>query len=180
MEERSWGKCNEPLPTTPRAGLHTKKVMCIWWDWKEVLYYELLLENQTVPNSTNWKWHLKIPELVKRKNIIFHQDNTRPYVSLMTRQKLLQLDWKVLIHPLCSLDIAPLDFHLFQSLPNSLNGKKFSIPWIRSTILCLKSKVMGWWNYEVAWKMVEGSGTEQLIHCSIKLVKMKNLSFMFA
>ena len=44
----------------------------------------------------------------------------------MTRQKLLQLDWKVLIHPLCSLDIAPLDFHLFQSLQNSLIGKNFN------------------------------------------------------
>ena len=131
MEEGSWGKCNEPLPTIPRAGLHTKKVMlCIWWDWREVLYYELLLENQTVPtstvpNSTNWKWHLKIPKLVKRKNIIFHQDNTRPHVSLMTRQKLLQLNWKVFIYLLCSPDIIPLDFHLFQSLPNS-NGKKIS------------------------------------------------------
>ena len=33
--ERSWGKRNEPPPTTPKAGLHPKKVMlCIWWDWK--------------------------------------------------------------------------------------------------------------------------------------------------
>ena len=33
----------------------------------------------------------------------------------MTRQKLLQLGWEALIHPLYSPDIAPLDFHLFQS-----------------------------------------------------------------
>ena len=47
--KRSWGKRNEPPPTTPKAGLHPKKVMlCIWWDWKGVLYYELLLENQTI------------------------------------------------------------------------------------------------------------------------------------
>ena len=30
----------------------------------------------------------------------------------MTRQKLLQLGWEVLIHPPCSPDIAPSDFHL--------------------------------------------------------------------
>ena len=43
----------------------------------------------------------------------------------MTRQKLAQLGWEVLIHAPYSPDIAPLDFHLFQSLQNSLNGKKF-------------------------------------------------------
>ena len=52
-------------------------------------------------------------ELVNRKRMIFHQDNTRPHVSLMTRQKLLQLGWEVLIHLLYSPDVAPLDFHLF-------------------------------------------------------------------
>lgn len=65
----------------------------------------------------------KCLELVNRKHIIFHQDNTRPCVSLMTRQKLLQLGWKVL--PLrYSPDLTPLDFHLFLSSQNSLNGKK--------------------------------------------------------
>ena len=30
--ERSWGKRNEPSPTTPKAGLHPKKVMlCIFF-----------------------------------------------------------------------------------------------------------------------------------------------------
>ena len=44
--KRSWGKQNEPPPTTPKVGLHPRKVMlCIWWDWKGVLYYELLPKN---------------------------------------------------------------------------------------------------------------------------------------
>ena len=68
----------------------------------------------------------KHPELVNRKCILFYQDNTRLHVSLMTRQKLLQLDWEVLIHPPYSPDMAPLDFHLFWSLQNSLNGKNFN------------------------------------------------------
>ena len=44
----------------------------------------------------------------------------------MTRQKLLQLGWEVLIHPPYSPDIAPSDFHFFQSLQNALNGKNFN------------------------------------------------------
>ena len=50
--KRSWGKRDEPPPTTPKAGLHPKKVMlCIWWDWKGVFYYELLPENQTINSN---------------------------------------------------------------------------------------------------------------------------------
>ena len=99
-----------------------------------VLYYELLLENQTI-NVKKYCSQLdqlkaalkeKRPELVNRKRIIFHQDNARPHVSLMTRQKLLRLGREVLIHPLYSPDVAPSDFHLFRYLHNSLNGKNFN------------------------------------------------------
>ena len=98
--KRLWGKRNAPPPTTPKANLRPKRVMlCIWWDWKGVLYYELLPENQTI-NSSKYCSQLdqlkaalyeKCPELVNRKRIFFHQDNTTPHVSLMIRQKLLQL-----------------------------------------------------------------------------------------
>ena len=109
-------------------------MLCIWWDWKGVLYYELLPENQTINSNKYWSQldQLKVvlnkkrPEIVKRKCTIFHQDNARPHVSLMTRQKLFQLGWEVLIHPLYSPDIASLDFHLFQSSQNTLNGKNFN------------------------------------------------------
>ena len=50
--KRSWGKRNEPPPTTPKASLCPKKAMLyIWWDWKGVLYYELLPENQTINSN---------------------------------------------------------------------------------------------------------------------------------
>ena len=92
--KKSWGKRNEPPPTTPKAGLHPKNVMLhIWWDRKGVLYYELLPENQTI-NSNSYCSQLdqlkaaldeKCPELVNRKCIIFYQDNARLHVSFMTR-----------------------------------------------------------------------------------------------
>ena len=48
-----WGKQDEPPPTTPKASLHSEKVMvgleCLWWDWKEVLCCELFPESQTIP-----------------------------------------------------------------------------------------------------------------------------------
>ena len=46
--KRSWGKQNEPPPTICWASLHPEKDMCIRWDWKGVLSYELLPENQMI------------------------------------------------------------------------------------------------------------------------------------
>ena len=71
-------------------------MLCIWWDWKGVLYYELLPENQMI-NSIKYCSQLdqlkvalnkKHQELVNRKRIIFHQDNARPHVYLMTNKDL--------------------------------------------------------------------------------------------
>ena len=45
--------------------------------------------------------------------------------SLATRQKLLELGWDVLPHPPYSPDLAPSDYHLFRSLQNFLNERKF-------------------------------------------------------
>ena len=132
--KRSRGKWNEPPPTTPKSSLHPEKLMlCILWEWKGVLYYELLPENQTVNSSEYFSqlYQLKAAldekclKLVNKKCIIFHQDDVRPHVSLMTRQKLLQLDLEDLTHLPYLPDIALSDFHLFGFLQDSLTGRKF-------------------------------------------------------
>jgi len=112
-------------------------MLCIWWDCKGIVYYELLPQNQTI-NSKKYCSQLdrlkvaideKRPELTNRHDVVFHQDNARPHVSLTTQQKLLQFGWDVLPHPY-SPDIADFiylsDFHLFKSLQNSLIGKNFT------------------------------------------------------
>ena len=68
----------------------------------------------------------KRPELINRKGIVFHHDNARPHTSLVTRQKLLQLEWDVLPHPPYSPDLAPSDYYLFRSLQKFLDGKTFT------------------------------------------------------
>ena len=51
--KRLWDKLKEAPPTTPKANLPPKKVMmlCLWWDRKRVLYYDLLLENQIINSN---------------------------------------------------------------------------------------------------------------------------------
>lgn len=100
---------------------------------KGILYYEFLPSNQSI-NSDKYCSQLdelktviqeKRPELANRKGVVFHQDNARPHVSSTIRKKLLEFGWDVLPHPPYSPDIVPSDYHLFRSLQNSLNGKKF-------------------------------------------------------
>ncbi|GFY15007.1 integrase catalytic domain-containing protein [Trichonephila clavipes] len=49
--------------------------------------------------------HLKLaidqkwPELAIRRGVVFHQDNSRPYTSAVTRQKLWELGCNVSMHP---------------------------------------------------------------------------------
>ncbi|GFX72481.1 histone-lysine N-methyltransferase SETMAR [Trichonephila clavipes] len=66
----------------------------------------------------------KRPELVNRRGVVFHQNNATPHTSAVTRQKLWKLGWEVSMHPPCSLDLAPNDFHLFLALQNFLSDKK--------------------------------------------------------
>jgi len=106
-------------------------MLCVRWDWKGILYYKLLSNNETI-NSEKYSQldelktaiKQKRPEIANRKGVVFHQDNARPHVSLITRQKLLELDCSIpstiFTRPRAS------DFHLFRLSQNSLNGKSFN------------------------------------------------------
>lgn len=135
VRKRSWSKRGEAAQTVAKPGLTAKKVLlCIWWDWKGIIYYELLPYGQTL-NSDLYCQQLdrlklaidqKRPELANRRGVVFHQDNARPHTSIVTRQKLRELGWEVLMHPPYSPDLAPSDFHLFLALQNFLSDKKFA------------------------------------------------------
>lgn len=133
--KRSWGKRDEQPSTTAVKSFHPKKVMlCIWWDWKGIIYYELLKERETI-DSIKYCAQLdklkaaieeKRPRLSNKLGVVIQQDNARPHVSLQTRKKLIEFGWDILSHPPYSPDLAPSDFYLFRSLQNSLHGKKFN------------------------------------------------------
>ena len=47
--KRSWSKRSEVTQTTGKPGLTANKVMLsVWWDWKGIVYYEILEPGQTV------------------------------------------------------------------------------------------------------------------------------------
>lgn len=135
IRKRSWSKRGESSQTITKAERHQKKVMLsIWWDYKGVVYLELLPRNTTIISDVychqldklNDSLKQKRPELVNRRGVVFHQDNAKPHTSLKSRQKIQELGWDLLPHPPYSPDLAPSDYYLFRSLQNSLAGKNFT------------------------------------------------------
>ena len=77
--KRSWSQRNQPPQRCAKPGLHPRKVLlCVWWDYKGILYFELLSSADTI-NSNKYCTQLeklrealaeKRPGLVNRNNVI--------------------------------------------------------------------------------------------------------------
>ncbi|GFU85973.1 mariner Mos1 transposase [Trichonephila clavipes] len=97
-----------------------------------IIDYELLPHGQTL-NSDIYCQQLdrlkleidqKWPEFANRRGVVFHQDNARPHISVVTHQTHWKLGWEVLMHLPNSSDLTPSDYYLFLALQNFLSDKK--------------------------------------------------------
>ena len=104
-------------------------MLSVWWDYKGIVYLELLLPNRTINSVVYIEQLTKLNNAIEEKRPELKRccihDNARPHTSLVTRQKLLELGWDVLPHAPYNPDFALSDYFLFRSLQNSLNGKNF-------------------------------------------------------
>ncbi|KAL0841534.1 hypothetical protein ABMA28_015204 [Loxostege sticticalis] len=81
--------------------------VCVWWDWKGFIHYELLSPGWTNDSELYCEQLMRLkleverkrPELINRRGVVFHHDNARPHTSLATQQKLREFGWEVLMHP---------------------------------------------------------------------------------
>ena len=96
--KKSYVKTGQPAKSTAKPNIHGAKAMlCIWWDQKGVLYYELLKPGETI-NGERYRTQLirlkrpiaeKHPEYATRhKAIIRHHDNARPHVAIPVKNYL--------------------------------------------------------------------------------------------
>ena len=96
--KRSWSQRNQLPQRCAKPGLHPRKaLLCVWWDYKGILYFELLSSGDTI-NSDKYCTQLeklrealaeKRPGLVNRNNVIFHRDNARPHVAESVTKKIV-------------------------------------------------------------------------------------------
>ena len=98
--------------------MHPRKVMLsVWWDSEGVVYYELLPTNTTITAQVYCEQLERVSHALQQKRpnrtvTRYFHDNARPHVAKVTREKLLELGWQVLVHP-------PY------SLRNHMRGKQF-------------------------------------------------------
>lgn len=134
--KKSWVDPGQPSTSQPVRNIHGKKaLLCIWWDMKGPVYYELLQPGQTVTgeryrqqlDDLSRELHDKRPEWARKRNkVILLHDNARPHVAKVVQEKLEELNWEVLPHAAYSPDLAPSDYHLFRSMQHGLSEQHFS------------------------------------------------------
>lgn len=132
--QKTWVKPGEPSPSQAKRNIHCAKAMlCIWWDQRGVVHYELLEPCQTI-NREFYRRQLmqlkraieeKRPEWVNRHSkLILQHDNAKPHTAQVVKKYLDGQDWEVLFYPSYSPDIAPSDYHLFWTIQLYINYLK--------------------------------------------------------
>ena len=134
--KKSYVNPGQPAKSTSKPNIHGPKVMlCIWWDQKGVLYYELLKPGETINGERYRTQSVRLKRAIAEKRpeyatrhevIIFHHDNARPHVAIPVKNYLQNRGWEVLPHPPHSPDLVPSNYHLFWSMQNALTGIRFT------------------------------------------------------
>lgn len=110
-------------------------MLCIWWDQKGVIYFELLKPNETISGDRYRTQLMRLSRALKEKRpeyeqrhdkVILQHDNARPHFAKNVKAYLETLKWEILPHPPYSPDIAPSDYHLFRSMTHSLLEQRFT------------------------------------------------------
>lgn len=140
-----WITSVDPLANIiPRSAQAKKKkpkkvLLCVWWDWKGVVYHEWRMSDETTDPELYSQQLMSLRKAIRRErpelmdsNVVYQHDNTRPFTCISSRRKLEEFGWEVLMHPSHSPDITPSDYHLFPSLPNSfLVFELMGVGWLK-------------------------------------------------
>ena len=132
-QSAEWKTAGESRPKRPKTQQSAGKVMAsIFWDAHGIIFIDYI-ENRKTINSEYYVALLerlkteiakKRPHM-KKKKVLFHQDNAPCHKSLVTMAKLHELGFELLPHPPYSPDLAPSDYWLFADLKKMLQGKRF-------------------------------------------------------
>lgn len=99
---KSWVKPDEPGPSQAKRNIHCDKVrLCIWWDIKGVVYYELLKPSETITGKVYRRQLMRLKRAMEEKRLewvnrhnklIFQHDNAKPHTANVVKKYLQEQD----------------------------------------------------------------------------------------
>lgn len=129
--KREWLSPGQQPLTTPKVGPFGKKAMlCVWWNCRGLIYFEVLEYGRTVNADLYLQQLDRVDDALRAQgveptNVRYLQDNARAHTAYVTLDKLEELGWECLPHPPYSPDLALSDYHLFRSMQHHLADKSF-------------------------------------------------------
>jgi len=133
---KSWVSPGEPSTSSAKPNRYGRKAMlCVWWDQKGIIYYELLKPGETVNTERYQQQMIKLnqvlrqkrPEYQKRQHkVILLHDNAPAHAAKRTKETIETFGWEILSHAAYSPDLAPSDYHLFTSMGHALADERFT------------------------------------------------------
>lgn len=133
IQSRQWVEAGSSAPTKAKVVASAGKVMAtVFWDAHGIIFIDYLQKGKTITglyysallDRLDNEIKEKRPHL-KKKKVLFHQDNAPAHKSLVVMAKLHELRYELLPHAPYSPDLAPCDFYLFPNLKKWLGGKRF-------------------------------------------------------
>ena len=92
---KSWVDPDQPSTSMPKSNIYAKKVfLCIWSDWKGVLYYKLLQSGETITANRYKQQLTNFSDVLEEKRpftgqgsrkVLLLHDKSRPHVAKATR-----------------------------------------------------------------------------------------------
>ena len=104
----------------------------VFWDAHGVLFIDYLEKCKTINRERYIGQLMRLKNEIgekqlqmRKKKVLFYQDNALCHKSLDTMAKLNELSFELLPHRPYSPDLAPSDYYLFVDLKKMLQGKRF-------------------------------------------------------
>ena len=129
MHRRQWVSPGQTGVATPKADLHSKKVMLsVWWSVNGIIHWEILPNGRTITADLYCQQLDRVAKKLKGKQdrIYYLHDNARPYVAKSTCEKIIEvrMDYHSSSTLFSQLGFNGLPFTSF-SFSHHLREKKF-------------------------------------------------------
>ena len=127
-QSMEWHHLDSPTKKKPKTMPSAKKITgTIFWDAEGCIFIEFLEPGKTIIAARYVQTLLKLRRALRdkcprRKVILQEHDNAQPHTARLTLEKIENMWWEVLPHPLYSPDLAPSDYHFFGFVNNNNNN----------------------------------------------------------